>query len=270
MRLLLTQPRLTAYDNEASRAAVLSALDTVVGGAHAEDVLVLPEHAFFFNDSDAYLAELIQLATTVGCTVVGGSIHERNDSVQRNTGAVVTAGGDILCCYDKLRPYSEERARVDAGTRLGECTINGHRALILICADFWFSDLFMRVRELPELLLVPALSVTRKPDASYSRRLWRHLAISRAYEFGVYVGISDWAADSELPRLRASGVGGYADSATTDADRFFRPTGDARIQVVNVDFDALAAFRRDREDRGFFWKASGQQQHGANDASQNA
>ncbi|HKU41489.1 MAG TPA: hypothetical protein VJR89_25205, partial [Polyangiales bacterium] len=138
---------------------------------------------------------------------------------------------------------------------LGELTIGGRRLLILVCADFWFSDLFHRTTQLPDLVLVPAHSVTRKPAPDYSRALWRHLAVSRAYEFGVYVAISDWAHAPAPPiGLPASGVGGLADPATIDPDRFFLPIED-QLRVYELDFDALERFRRDRYARGFFWRA---------------
>jgi hypothetical protein len=122
----------------------------------------------------------------------------------------------------------------------------------LICADFWFADVFARAHVLPDVVLVPALSVTRKPTPDYSRRLWQHLAVARAYEFGVYVGISDWSHSSTLS-LPASGVGGLADPTTPDPDRLFTPIGTRDLAVFELDFDALAAFRGDRVNRGFFW-----------------
>jgi predicted amidohydrolase len=261
MRLFLTQPQLKAFDNAFNRDAVCRALDEANDGFMKDDIILLPEHIFFTNDAEEYLHEIRTIAAHTGCTVVGGSFHEINDSVRRNTGAVVAADGSVLCNYDKLRPYADERNRVDPGERLGECVIGGRRVLVLICADFWFSDLYGKVKELPELVLVPALSVTRKPSPDYSREMWRHLAVSRAYEFGVYVGISDWAQDSLLPLHRCGGVGGFANAATDDAGAFYSMIGPKRLQLVTLDFGQLDAFRSDREARGFFWKGnSGQQQ----------
>lgn len=261
MRLILTQPLLKAFDNTHNRNAIYRSLDGVGEGFHKDDIILLPEHSFFHADREGYLEEIAGLARDTGCTIVGGSFHEITEEYRRNTGAILSPDGSVLCWYDKLRPYADERQRVDAGSRLGECILAGHRVLVLICADFWFSDLYSRTQSLPELVLVPALSVTRKPSPDYSRTMWRHLAVSRAYEFGVYVGISDWSSDSLLPSLRTSGVGGFADAAVTDAERFFQSTGDARVQVVNLDFEALREFREDREARGFFWKGpSGKEQ----------
>jgi predicted amidohydrolase len=127
-------------------------------------------------------------------------------------------------------------------------------ALVLICADFWFSDVFYRCEAPPDVVLVPALSVTRKPTPHYSRALWEHLAVSRAYEFGVYVGISDWAYQPWPLGVAPSGVSGFADPTAIEATGLFRPTsGD--LAVHDLDLESLAAFRRDRMARGFFWKA---------------
>ncbi|MGB5074303.1 MAG: carbon-nitrogen hydrolase family protein, partial [Bacteroidota bacterium] len=254
MRLILAQPQLKAFDNAHSLDVIRRLLDGVRGGLRRDDILLLPEHAFFVQTQEEYLAIMRPLATEYGCHIVGGSFHEIGEGVKRNTGAVLTPDGEVQGWYDKLRPYSDERSRVDPGSRLGEFRIGELNVLVLICADFWFSDLFLQAHTLPDLVLVPALSVTRKSTPDYSRELWRHLAIGRAYEFGVFAGISDWGFPSELPKHITSGVGGFADTTGVDPAAFYHPTGDAAIQIVEPDFEALAHFRRDREDRGFYWK----------------
>jgi predicted amidohydrolase len=253
MRLILTQPALQAYDNAHSMAMLRDLACGVEGGLQHDDIVLLPEHVFFVEKREEYLGLLAALAKDFGCHVVGGSFHEIDDGIRRNTGAVFTPDGEVLGWYDKLRPYADERKRVDAGTRLGEFLIGGRRILILICADFWFSDLFLRARAVPDLVLVPALSVTRKPTPDYSRALWRHLAIARAYEFGVFVGISDWAHSSVLPELITSGVGGFADTTGEQAAAFYQPIASAALRVITPDFEALHRFQQDRGGRGFFW-----------------
>ncbi|MFA6234014.1 MAG: carbon-nitrogen hydrolase family protein [Bacteroidota bacterium] len=268
MRLILTQPQLKAFDNAHSLDVIRRLVDGVRGGLRSDDILLLPEHAFFVQTQDEYLGILQPLAKDCGCTVVGGSFHEIGDGVKRNTGAVLTQEGEVKRntgavltpegevqgWYDKLRPYADERSRVDPGTRLGEFRIGALNVLVLICADFWFSDLFFQARALPDIVLVPALSVTRKSTPHYSRALWRHLAISRAYEFGVFAGISDWGHPSELPKHITSGVGGFADTTGVDPDAFYHATGGTAIQIIEPDLEALAHFRHDRGDRGFYWK----------------
>jgi predicted amidohydrolase len=129
--------------------------------------------------------------------------------------------------------------------------VAGRRLLVLVCADFWFSDVFYRAAALPDLILVPAFSVSRKPTPDYSRALWRHLAVTRAYEFGAYVGISDWMHTNEWPT--ASGVSGFADPTVIEPDALFVPTG-GEVRAYELDWTALDAFRADRMSRGFFWK----------------
>lgn len=253
MNLILTQPTLTPYDNAHSLDEIRRLMDALPDGCSEDDIMLLPEHALFVQSQSEYLEILQPLAREYGCHVVGGSFHEIDGETRRNTGAVFAPDGAVLVWYDKLRPYADERSRVDPGSRLGEFSIAGKKILVLICADFWFSDLFLQARELPDMVLVPALSVTRKPTPDYSRRLWRHLAISRAYEFGLFVGISDWSQDSALPKLMTSGVGGFADASHADPDAFYTPIAPAGMQVLAPDFEALDRFRHDRGDRGFYW-----------------
>ena len=156
-------------------------------------------------------------------------------------------------------PKSDDVARAlwaSGGHKLGEFCIAGRKVAVLVCADFWFSDLFDRLEQLPDLVLVPALSVTRKSTPDYSRSLWRHLAIARAYEFGVYIGVSDWSAASELGNLRTAGASGLADPTQTNPAEFFTPL-DGDLQVFELDFNELERFRQDRRERGFFWDPSG-------------
>ena len=254
MRLILTQPQLAAFDNRHSTDTFRRLLDSTPGGLSRNDIVLLPEHAFFVETREAYLDIAAPMAREYGCHLVAGSFHEIGEGVKRNTGAVLTPEGEVLGWFDKLRPYADERARVDPGSRLGEFRVGEVNVLVLICADFWFSDLFLQANAQPDLVLVPALSVTRKSTPDYSRALWRDLAVSRAYEFGVLAGISDWGFPSRLPKHITSGVGGVADTTGVDPRDFYRPTGDAELQVIDVDLAALAHFRHDRRERGFYWK----------------
>jgi hypothetical protein len=55
-------------------------------------------------------------------------------------------------------------------------------------------------------------------------------------------------------RLTPSGVCGLADPTGVDPSAFFSPT-DSEVQCYELDLARLAAFRADREMRGFFWKS---------------
>lgn len=254
MRLVLVQPRL-GYAPEADNvAAILAALESSAITCEADDVLVLPERFVVSTSRDRYLEAVRSVAAAARCHVVGGSHHEQRGDACVNAGVVVDPSGNVVGSYEKVRPYATERLLVQGGSHPGEISIAGHPALVLVCADFWYSDLVLGARILPDLVLVPALSVSRKPAPGYSRALWRHLAVSRAYELGAFVGVSDWAHDSELPLLRASGVAGLADPTAAEPEALFRPLGALQAQAFALDFEALHAFRRDRAERGFFWK----------------
>jgi predicted amidohydrolase len=254
VKLVLVQPQLHHDAGAGNLDVIRSSLDTTRADLGPGDVIVLPERFEMREDAAVYQNDVAGFARDFGCHVVGGSHHERRGGSAINAGIVVDPRGNILERYEKLRPYALERQFVEPGTRIGELIIDGHHLLILICADFWFVDLILRATRAPDLVVVPALSVTRKSTPDYSRSLWRHLAISRAYEFGAYVGISDWAYPSHLPIMFTSGAGGFADPTVIDPARFFTPVPSTGVAVHDVDFGALDAFRRDRRARGFFWK----------------
>lgn len=255
MKLVLVQPRL-GYDVQNDNPGIIRRiLEPLAPTLERDDIVLLPEHYDLRPSRSDYEDGVRSLARTLGCHVVGGSHHEQRDGGRVNAGVVSDPSGQLLARFEKLRPYAAERSMVAPGSALGELKIGGKRLLILICADFWFSDVFFRTSELPDLVLVPAHSVTRKPTPEYSRALWRHLAVARAYEFGVYVGISDWApVPPPVPiGLPASGVGGFADPTQVDPATLYLPISGA-LQTHELDFEALEAFRRDRYARGFFWR----------------
>jgi predicted amidohydrolase len=256
MKLLLVQPEL-AYDPTADNAGVVERLVLPFASSLGpDDVVLLPEHFDLRESREVYEAGISSLARKLGCHVVGGSHHEQRGSERVNSGVVADGSGRVVLTYEKLRPYAEERSRVREGGHFGELTIGGRSVLVLICADFWFSDVIHRASTLPDVILVPALSVSRKPSPAYSRALWEHLAVARAYEFGAYVGVSDWAHISVPGLSTPSGVGGLADPTTAEAMSLYRPIG-APARLYELDFAALDAFRADRTSRGFFWKQRG-------------
>lgn len=256
MKLALVQPHLSYDATEANFDVITRLLEPHAGELGRDDIVLLPEHVDLRSARASYEASVIALARRFGCQVVGGSHHEDRGGQRINSGIACDASGAVLGVYEKLRPYADERSRVEQGSALGEIALGGCRALVLICADFWFCDVFYRTRELPDLVLVPAHSVSRKPTPEYSRELWRHLAVSRAYEFGVYVGISDWAYAPSPYGLPPSGVGGFADPTTADPSGLFSPIRGS-VQLHELDLARLESFRGDRLRRGFFWRQPG-------------
>lgn len=252
MKLLLINPKLVAGSQEANLAALRGLLEPFRGRLGATDLALLPEH-LYFGAWDDYLTDMRELAVWLGSTLVAGSAHRQVGSTRINTGAVFSSDGALVTLFEKIRPYASEREYVSPGTERGHFFSEGRRVSVMICADFWFTDLFVN-QPLPDLVLVPALSVTRKPTPEYSRALWRHTAVARAYEYGVFVGISDWSADSALPRQRTSGVSGFADPTPVDPEQLFRHV--AAAELIELDFSRLDAFRADRRARGFYWGGS--------------
>jgi predicted amidohydrolase len=254
MNLVLINPTLRAFDdrhnlNEIERLVTYKRIQF-----SPDDILLLPEHFTSNDNAESYAEYISKLAGIAGCTVVGGSHHRTLNGKRMNMGCVIDSRGTELGVYTKLRPYFNEQKHVVPGDRVGDIDINGKNFLILICADFWYSDILLNATRLPDVVLVPSLSVSRKPNADYSRTLWTHLAITRAYEFGVFVGISDWSENSRLPKNRTCGVSGLADPTQLDPEKFFTPVSQEGISFFPLDFAALNAFRDDRKMRGFFWK----------------
>lgn len=254
MHLLLLQPRLAAFDADANLEAIERIVRSARDHLDAEGLILLPEHFTPDPSAEKYLAFLRRIAGIAGCAVVGGSHHRVDGERRINYGCAVNGRGEVIGEYSKLRPYFEEAKHVSPGSGFGEFMINGWKVLVFICADFWFSDLILAARSQPDLILVPALSVSRKTEPHYSRALWRHLCVTRAYEFGAYVGVSDWHEDSSLPTHRTCGVTGLADPRAIDPGKFFLPAGSEEYALYALDRETLDNFRDDRRMRGFFWK----------------
>jgi len=254
MQLVLVQPHLEYGPDARNHRIIQELCEPLRGTLSEDDVLLLPEHFDLRPLRTDYEGGVSDLARYLSCHVVGGTHHEDRGDHRVNAGVVVNRRGERVAVYEKLRPYAEERTRVRPGTVLGETSIGGHSVLVLVCADFWFSDLFYRAARAPDLILVPAFSVSRKATPDYSRALWRHLAVARAYEFGAYVGVSDWAHAPSPFGLSPSGVSGFADPTQAEPGLLHRAVAGS-VQVFDVDFVRLADLRRDRITRGFFWKS---------------
>lgn len=252
MRLILTELPLT-LESDANFDAVQSAIGESAIGPGLDDLLVLPELIGFGSSRTHYEGRVVDLARSLGCYVVGGShygVREPERGVGRvNGGLAVSPSGALLGRYEKRHPYGGA-SDAQPGSPHAPFTIAGRTVRVLVCADFWYADLWL---ETPgaDLVLVPALSVSRKETPNYARQLWRHMAVSRAYEFCTYVGISDFASGWPGPEHGASGVAGLADPTGIDPAAFFRPVGPAGVRVHSLDFEQLDALRADRGRRGF-------------------
>lgn len=252
MRLILTELPLTLDAPANFEAACCAILESGVEPA-ADDLLVLPELIGFGSTRERYEERVVDLAQRLGCHVVGGSQAGGREgaggALRINGGLAVSPAGVCLGRYEKRHPYGGA-SDAQPGSPHPPFTIGGRTVRVLVCADFWYADLWLETPGV-DLVLVPALSVSRKERPDYARQLWRHMAVSRAYEFCAFVGISDFRAGWPGEGHGASGVAGLADPSGIDPAAFFRPVGAAGVLAVPLDFEALDALRKDRGARGF-------------------
>lgn len=252
MNLVLLQPSLRVSRDTDNLDRVRALLDRAAPILGSDDLVLLPEHILFTPEVESYESLICDLAREYGCAIVGGSHHERRKEGMVNAGAVALPGEGIVFRYTKQRPYAHERRLVQPGRFHGIWEFHGIRILVLICADFFFGDWFHQGDPPPDLVLVPAFSVSRKPDPAFSRAVWMHTAVARAYEHGAYVGISDWDHDSQVPMYSTSGTAGFADPTQELASRLFHTVPAGGVWVAHPEPSRLAAFREDRRERGFW------------------
>ena len=219
----------------------------------SRDLLVLPEHLGADLDRTRYVVAVRLLARRLGVWVVGGSHHRRRREGLLNCGVVVDPRGDVVAEYHKRNPYRFERGiGVSAGDRSGVFDADGVRVAVLVCADFFFSELLHKLDGPVDLIAVPAFSLTRAPRPAPARTIWRHMSVSRADEFGVYVAVSDWAPGTPLAGRLSVGVAGFANPHAVDGEQLWRPIGRSQLLVQRLELSRLTAFREDRRARGLF------------------
>ena len=253
MKVFLTQLRARSDDAGENFRGVTKLVERSRFGFSREDILVLPELIGGDLERKDYEQLTIDLARRIGCHVVGGTNHQKRRGKTVNSGIVVDPQGTIVAAYDKLRPYGvETQLGVGSGRAVGQLEILGCRTMVLVCADFWYSDVFVRhIRPRPDLILVPTFSISRRSSPRIARSLWRSMAIARAYEFSVYVGISDWAYPCEYYGFRSSSVAGFTDPRPVNGNGFFERIGDRSLVKYEVDLPRLHELRRYRNQHAF-------------------
>lgn len=215
------------------------------------DVLVLPELIGGTADSKLYESLIRDLATRLKCHVVGGSCYIPSDQALINSGIVINERGVIVSRYEKVRPYgSELETGVAAGKKFGRFNIGGRWFAVLICSDLWFSDSLSGLNERPDTLLIPSFSITQRDNPKKARELWKHMLISRAYEYTAYIGVSDWAHPCRFDGLPAAGVTGFA-NPSPNGDFFYTTNTEQKFRSYELDYTKLDSFRANREVRGF-------------------
>jgi len=128
------------------------------------------------------------LAREFQCVILGGLAFRELDGTIRNSALAVSAGGDVLCAYHKMRPFSpgEEDRHYIAGTQPVVFDWNGCTVAPFICYDLRFPELFRAVARTnqPELFIVIA-SFPAKRSAHWMRLLQARAIENQAYVMGV-------------------------------------------------------------------------------------
>jgi predicted amidohydrolase len=255
MNILLTQlPRRT--ENARQNFDTVSRLaDRHRDVITVADVLILPELIGCEASDTIYERCVRSLARSLGCYLVGGTHHVRRHGSLINCGLVADSTGGIVAEYEKMRPYGvETRLGVHPGKCVGTFVAAGRTLSVLVCADFWYSSVFHDLEDPPDVVLVPTFSVTQRASPRASQALWKHMAVARAYEFAVYVGISDWSSACTYDGQRSSAVAGLANPRPGDGRAFFSRLGGKPLALHALDFERLEALRGNRESRGFPWR----------------
>ena len=253
MKVFLTQLRTHSADFGRNRDQVVRLAERCDERFSARDILLLPELVGGESKRDEYQSFACHLARGLGCFVVAGTHHDKNNGRKINCGVVADPAGAIVSRYDKLRPYGiESKLGISPGSEVGTFSVGDCRVLVLVCADFWYSNVFLqRLEPRPDLILVPTFSISLRATPHAARSLWRSMAISRAYEFGVYVGISDWAHPCDYHGLKSSSVAGFADPRPHNHDEFFLRLGRRSIAAHTLDLARLRELREHRATHAF-------------------
>jgi len=253
IELTLVQPRSWHADGQANFAQIGRQLDGVGPPTSASAVVVLPELVGSSMARTQYCAAVSRLAARLDRWVIGGSHHWERDGGQRNAGVVAAPTGDISATYEKRHPFGSE---IDADVEAGDGPIvfdaNGVSVAAIICADFWHSDCVRELDPHPDVIAVASFSISRGRAPGAAKELWRHLAVTRAWEHGVHVGISDWSSASSYGGLHAVGLAASASPAPVRPAGFLTGLGNRRVQSFHVDIDRLRAFRADQHEHGMF------------------
>jgi omega-amidase len=254
--VVVVQPPAWTPDGDRNLDAIRAALDATPDAIQPGDLLVLPELVGASMDHARYLRRIQDTARALGVWVVGGSHHHSTRGRTVNTGAVAGPDGDLVATYDKHHPYGvDTEGGVDPGDRLGAFEVRGRQVLVLICADFWHSALLHTTDLRPDVIAVPSFSVSRLRPPTPARVIWRHMAISRAYEFGAYVAISDWATSATFAGDPSAGAAGIAHPYPGAGQRLFEPLGRRRIARRRLDVAVTDHLRDDRANRRFLTRA---------------
>lgn len=219
----------------------------------AGDIILLPELVGDGYSAADYEQALADMARQFTCHVVGGSQFDMSQDKPANQGLVVDPAGNVIAQYQKANPYGRERDFSRPGDRAGASfRIGGVECFVSVCADFFHAETYRGLTTAPDIILVPALSVSRKSTPDLARARWRHAMIARAFEQAAFVGVSDWAYPVRTGgALPSSGVAGLAHPDPETSAQLLRTLGRSQVQVFEIDLTVARALRDDQRARGF-------------------
>lgn len=250
--VVIVQPRAWTPDGDHNLDTIARLIERSATPIEPGDLVILPELVAAMMDRARYLRRIRDMARSLGAWLVGGSHHHTRHGRTLNSGAVAAPDGEIVVDYDKAHPYGvDAEADVDPGTRRGVVEIGGRRVLVLLCADFWHSALVHESELQTDLIAVPSFSVSRLRPPTPARTIWHHMAIGRAYEFGSFVAISDWATSASFRENPSAGVAGIAHPHPVAGQRLFDPIGRRSLAHRNLDLTVLDRLRDDRSHQRF-------------------
>ncbi|MBI4046426.1 MAG: carbon-nitrogen hydrolase family protein [Devosia nanyangense] len=252
MRVVLTQPKTKANDQSNIRQiGRLLHKAGFVGDVH--DAIVLPELVGEGATADEYVSDVSALAREFGCHVIGGSHFVTERGAIINRGVVVNADGEIIAQYSKANPYGAERVVSDAKGQGGvSFRIGDVECFAASCADFFHLETFQGLRARPEILFVPAFTVSRKSSPVMARARWRHAMVARAFEQAAFVAVSDWAHPvTGYGRYPSSGVAGLAHPDPSEPSDLLKLVGRRQVGIFDIDLEACRLLRADQRARGF-------------------
>lgn len=166
-------------------------------------MLVLPEYALGNTirqsskviDYELILADCKELTKKFNFNLFSGSAAINENGLWMNRSFIIDSNGKTQF-YDKQKLFNyEKKLNFSPGSKSLVVTLPDEiRVQILICSDFWFPELIRDEINLPDAVLVPAMSVVPKENlVGYGKWLWHSLAITRSRENVLPVAVADWS-----------------------------------------------------------------------------
>lgn len=254
------QPSLARLDRDANFEAIRRMVHEVAA-RQPVDLIVLPEALDGEGPdvdgpgvSEATSSDvrqfIVELATSAGAGVVGGSVaHRHGDGPITNTCLLADRTGRIVGEYAKRKLFATEADTRTAGRTPGIFDLSGLRVGVLICADLWYPELARELCGRVDVLCVPAkTTVPSAESVPYARTVWWSLAMTRAVENALPVVVSDWCEQAHATGFTSGATSVNDPAGRPDPTRLQRRMDDGQpgVLIAQIDLDAVAEIRQYR------------------------